>query len=209
VTGHPETRWARAGTANRGYGETFDRLVAAGEDVDGEARLADALVGRGARILDVGSGMGRVSAALAARGHDVVPVEPDPALVEQSGRTYPQLPVVHDDILGVDAGRLADLGRPTDFDLAVLVGNVMVFVAEGTERLVLRRVRDLLAPQGRVLVGFHPVDGPMAARPYPVADFSADAAASGLRVDLVVGSYELRPPAGDYAVIVLARDDAS
>lgn len=201
---HRPTRWELAGPGNRGYGEKFGRLIAAGEDVEGEARLADALVRRGARVLDVGSGMGRVAAALQARGHHVVAVEPDPALVEQSRRTYPDLPVLHSDFLDADP---RDLGG--DHDLVVLVGNVMVFLAEGTEREVLRRVRGLLAPGGRVLVGFHPVGGPATARDYPPEEFAADVDASGLRVDLRAGSYELHPPADDYAVWVLARDDAS
>lgn len=200
---HPPTRWELAGEGNRGYGAKFARMVADGEDVDGEARLADVLVGRGARILDVGSGMGRVAAALQARGHDVTAVEPDPALHEQSRRTYPDLAVVHADILDVDP---ADLGR--GFDLVVLVGNVMVFLAPDTERDVLRRVRDVLLPGGRALVGFHPVDGPATARAYSPAEFIADATACGLRVDLRAGSYELHPPADDYAVWVLSRDDA-
>lgn len=196
------TRWELAGEANHGYGDKFARLVAEGQDVDGEARLADVLVRRGARVLDVGSGMGRVSAALRARGHDVVAVEPDPRLVAQSRATYPDLPVVESEFLAAPDDAL---GR--DFDLVVLVGNVMVFLAEGTERAVLARVRDLLAPGGRVLVGFHPVDGPATARAYAPEEFAADAAASGLRVDLRAGSYELHPPAADYAVWVLARDD--
>lgn len=195
------TRWELAGVGNRGYGEKFGRLVADGADVDGEARLADVLVGRSARILDVGSGMGRVAAALAARGHEVVAVEPDPALVAQSRATYPDLEVQHADILAatLDGG----------FDLAVAVGNVMVFVAEGTERAVLARLRSLLAPGGRLLVGFHPVDGPATARTYPHDEFVADAAASGLRVDACFGSYELHPPSPAYAVWLLSRDDAT
>lgn len=200
---HRATRWELAGERNGGYGAKFAQLVADGEDVDGEARLADALLGRRARVLDVGSGMGRVSAALRARGHDVTSVEPDPGLVAQSRATYPDLPVVHADVLEADA---ADLG--TDHDLVVLVGNVMVFLAPDTEREVLRRVRDVLAPGGRVLVGFHPVDGPATARDYSPAEFTADVEASGLRVDLHAGSYQLHPPADDYAVWVLARDDA-
>jgi SAM-dependent methyltransferase len=202
------TRWELAGSANAGYGRAFGRLVAEGGDVDGEARLADVLVPRGATVLDVGSGMGRVAAALAARGHEVVAVEPDPDLVAQSQQTYPDLAVIAADILAVDADRLAALGRPTSFDLAVAVGNVMVFLAEGTERAVLRRIRDLLAPHGRLLVGFHPVDGPPIARDYDPAEFVADAAAAGLRVDLRAGTYELHPPARGYAVWVLSRDDA-
>lgn len=199
---HPPTRWELAGEGNRGYGAKFARLVEEGSDVDGEARLADVMVGRGARILDIGSGMGRVAAALQARGHAVTAVEPDPALVEQSRRTYPGLAVVHADILDVAPG---DLGA--DFDLVVLVGNVMVFLAPDTERDVLRRVREVLAPGGRALVGFHPVDGPATARTYNPDDFAADVTACGLRVDLRAGSYELHPPADDYAVWVLSRDD--
>ncbi len=196
----PRTRWELAGEGNRGYAEKFAQLVADGEDVEGEARLADSLVGRGSRILDVGSGMGRVAAALVARGHDVVAVEPDPALVAQSRATYPGLAVQHADIL--------DASLDGGFDLAVAVGNVMVFVAEETERAVLARLRSLLAPGGRVLVGFHPVDGPATARTYPHEEFAADAAASGLRVDACFGSYELHPPSPGYAVWVLSRDDA-
>lgn len=196
----PRTRWELAGDGNRGYGEKFGRLVAEGADVDGEARLADTLVSRGARILDVGSGMGRVSAALVARGHDVVAVEPDAALVAQCRATYPGLEVQHADVLAASL--------EGTFDLVVAVGNVMVFLAPDTERAVLARLRTLLAPGGRVLVGFHPVDGPATARDYPDAEFVADATASGLRVDARFGSYELHPPSQEYAVWLLARDDA-
>lgn len=194
------TRWELAGPGNRGYAEKFGRLVAGGEDVDGEARLADALVGRGSRVLDVGSGMGRVSAALVARGHRVVAVEPDAALVAQSRATYPGLEVQHADVLGATL--------EGEFDLVVLVGNVMVFLAEDTERAVLARVRSVLAPGGRVLIGFHPVDGPASARDYRPEEFVADVVASGLRVAARFGSYELHPPSPAYAVWLLVRDDA-
>ena len=200
---HPPTRWALAGEDNHGYGAKFARLVEEGSDVDGEARLADVLVGRHARILDIGSGMGRVAAGLQARGHRVTAVEADANLVHQSRRTYPELAVIHANILDAD---LPALGGA--FDLVVLVGNVMVFLAPDTELEVLRRVRDVLAPGGRALVGFHPVDGPATARSYSPDEFVSDVVAAGLRVDQRFGSYELHPPAPDYAVWVLARDDA-
>lgn len=200
----PPTRWAAGGSANDGYGRTFGELVASGADVDGEARLADALLPRGGRVLDAGAGMGRVAAALLARGHQVVAVEPDPALVAQARRTYPDLDVVEADLLGVSAAPLVERGLPGAFDLVVMVGNVMAFVAEDTERRVLSRVAGLLAPGGRVLVGFHLQGGPATARHYPADEFVADAAAAGLRVDLRFGTYELHPPDEGYAVWVLS-----
>jgi SAM-dependent methyltransferase len=201
----PPTRWQLGGAANAGYGRRFGELVASDRDVDGEARLADALLPRHGRVLDLGAGMGRVAAALSARGHDVVAVEPDPALVEQSRRTYPGLDVLALDARSLDADAIAAHGGPASFDLAVLVGNVMVFLAEGTEREVLRRVRDLLAPGGRVLVGFHLRGGPSSARRYPAGELVADVVASGLRVAHRFGSYELHEPGDDYAVWVLDR----
>lgn len=195
----PPTRWQLAGERNRGYGETFAERVAEGADVDGEARLADALAPRGARILDIGSGMGRVSAALAARGHEVVATEPDPALRAQSRATYADLDVLPHEALDLDPVEVGE------FDLVLVVGNVMIYVGEDTERDVLGRVRDLLAPAGRVLVGFHLTAVKAGSRTYPPEEFAADATAAGLRVVHRFGSYELHPPVDDYAVWVLER----
>jgi SAM-dependent methyltransferase len=195
----PPTRWELAGGDNRGYGRTFAQRVAAGADVDGEARLVDALAPRGARILDIGSGMGRVSAALRSRGHDVVATEPDAALRAQSATTYPDLEVLPHQALELDPTRLGL------FDLVVVVGNVMVYLGVGTERAVLRRVRDLLAPAGRAVVGFHLTAVKAGSRTYPPGEFVADAASAGLRVVHRFGSYELHEPVDDYAVWVLER----
>jgi len=59
------------------------------------------LAPRGARILDAGSGMGRVAAALATRGHDLTAVEKDPDLIARSRARFPDVAVVESDILGL------------------------------------------------------------------------------------------------------------
>ena len=56
-----------------GYAARWKRLAAAGQDLDGEARLIDAMAPRGSRILDAGCGTGRVGGRLARA---VQPVEP-------------------------------------------------------------------------------------------------------------------------------------
>lgn len=201
----PPTRWALGGARNTGYGERFAELIADGADVVGEARLADVLVDRGATILDAGSGMGRIGAHLLAQGHRVTAAEPDPALVEQSRRTWPDLPVLPLEILALTPEALAAAGAPTAYDLVVCVGNVLTFVAEGTEVAVLERLGSLLAPGGRILVGFHLRQGPSTARVYAPEEFLADVAAAGLVVQHRFGGYDLRPVDDLYSVSVLAR----
>jgi len=194
----PPTRWALAGGGARGYSTRFAQLAADGADIVGEGRLADTLVGRGARILDVGSGMGRIAAYLLGRGHSVLGAEPDPVLVEQSRRTYPDLEVIQQEILALSP---AELGS---FDLLVCVGNVMAYVAEDTEVDCLVRMRELLAEGGRILVGFHLRQGPSTARVYAPEDFVRDVEAAGLVVQHRFGGYDLRPADDEYAVWVLA-----
>ena len=198
----PPTRWDLIAADSR-YAACFDKLIADGQDIDGEARLADVLAPRGARILDAGSGMGRVAAALTARGHDVTAVEKDPDLIARSRARYPGVPVVESDILGLSPALLEAAGRPSAYDVVVVVGNVMVYLAEDTEVRVLRTLAGLLAHEGRVLVGFHPQEGPAGSRDYPVEQFRHHATEAGLAIEQLFGTYDLKPPADDYVVAVL------
>lgn len=204
----PPTRWEQPEpSSHRGYGVHFAELVASGADITGEARLADALAPRGARILDAGSGMGRIGGALRAAGHQAFGVDLDASLLEQSRATYPDLPVAQARLEQLSPSFLGGLGLPSSFDLVVCVGNVLVLLAPGSERAVLSALRSVLAPAGRLLVGFSLVGSPPRSRVYPAAEFEADAAASGLRVDSRFASFDLRPfsPTDDFGVFVLAR----
>lgn len=202
----PRTRWETAGTAVSAYAERFDQLIADGQDIDGEARLADTLCPREAAVLDAGSGMGRVGAGIAARGHHVIAVEKDPDLVARSRGRYPGLPVVVSDILGLTPELLSEHGHPAAYDLIVAVGNVMVFLAEDTEVDALRTLASLLSPEGRMLIGFRTSGGPVQSGPYPVPRFLDDVHSAGLVVQSRFGAYDLSPAEEEYVVAVLQRD---
>ena len=78
-----EPRWFTETDADhsQSYIDRMRALAAEGTDLGGEARLIDAMVERGSRILDAGCGPGRVGAVLHACGHEVVGVDVDPELI--------------------------------------------------------------------------------------------------------------------------------
>jgi SAM-dependent methyltransferase len=211
-----ETRWEQGRAIERaagegGYGAHFARLVAEGVDIEGEARLADALAPRQGWILDAGSGMGRVGAALVNRGHRVVGVDFDREIIDQSRDTFPELPVVTCRLDELEPAALSAAGFPTSYDLVVCVGNVMVLLAPDTERTVLANLAALLAPEGRMLVGYHLQGSPApTGRAYPAEEFAADCEAVGLEVESRFESFDLRPftESSEYAVHVLRRGQA-
>jgi len=194
------TRWATetGPEHSQWYIDRFRKLAAEGADLAGEARLVDALVAPGSRILDAGSGSGRVGAALAERGHTVVGVDADPALVAAAQADYPGPRWLVADLAELD---LPALGEVEPFDAAVLAGNVLAFVAVGTEPEVLRRIAGHLRPDGVVAVGFGTERG------YPLTAFDADAVAAGLRLEHRFATWDLRPwrDDADFAVSVLRR----
>jgi 2-polyprenyl-3-methyl-5-hydroxy-6-metoxy-1,4-benzoquinol methylase len=194
------TRWATdtGPEHSQWYIDRFRKLAAEGADLAGEARLVDTLVEPGSRILDAGSGTGRVGAALAQRGHTVVGVDADPALVAAARADYAGPTWLVADLAELD---LPALGETEPFDAAVLAGNVLAFVAVGTEPEVLRRVAGHLRPDGVLTVGFGTERG------YPLTAFDADAVAAGLRVEQRFATWDLRPWRDDapFAVTILRR----
>lgn len=178
------------------YVDRFRRMAADGADLAGEARLVDAMLPRGARVLDAGCGPGRVGAELHARGHVVVGVDVDPVLIEAAHADHPGPDWRVGDLAELDL--LADGVEP--FDLVLCGGNVITFVAEGTEVDVLRRMAAHLAPGGRVVVGFG------AGRGYAFEHFLADSREAGLQLDVALATWDLRPftPDADFLVAVLS-----
>src|SRR3712207_1180864 len=174
------------------YVQRFRTLAEQGMDLVGEARLVDAMLPRGSRVLDAGCGPGRVGGHLASVGHDVVGVDVDPVLIAAAEEDHPGP--------RWRVGDLALLDLPDRFDAIVCAGNVVTFLAPSTRVEVLRRFRVHLAPEGRAVVGFG------AGRDYPFEDFLADARAAGLAPSVLLSTWHLHPftPASDFLVAVLS-----
>lgn len=178
------------------YIERFRTMAANGDDLDGEARFVDAMVPRGARVLDAGCGPGRVGGALSRRGHDVVGVDVDPVLIEAAEQDHPGPRWLVADLAGLD---LAAHGVDAAFDVVVCAGNVITFVPDADRRAALRGMARHLADDGRIAIGFGDHRG------YGFDEFHADIAAAGLEVDLELATWDLRPfrPGSDFLVALL------
>ena len=131
-----------------------------------------------------GCGPGRVGGRLAALGHHVVGVDIDPELIAAAEGDHPGAIWLARDLAVLD---LAADGVSERFDVIVSAGNVMTFLDPATRRDVLYRLLVHLAPDGRLVVGFG------AGRGYDFDEFFADAASVGLRDELRLSSWDLRP----------------
>ena len=169
------SRWLQETGGSRGasYDQAFSALAASGADVHGEAERVAALVPPGARVLDAGCGTGRVAVELARRGYAVVGVDSDPSMLAVARAKAPELD-----------WRLADLaGWRTSlrFDLVVAAGNVLVYLADGTQPRAMASMAGVLRPGGLLVSGWRTDRAPQDGRPVlPVATYDRWAGEVGL-----------------------------
>jgi len=180
------------------YAEHFRELANDGDDLEGEARLIDAMAPPGSTILDAGCGQGRTAGALFRRGHRVFALDIDPVLLAAAHEDNPGPTYVRTDLADMDL--LRDFPGMQPFNAAVSAGNVLAFVAPGTEEAVLRNISRQLAPDAPYVTGFH-VDR------YALEDFDRDLGAAGFALESRFSTWDLRPwtPESEFAVSILRK----
>ena len=173
------------------YDRRFEDLAATGMDMHGEAALVTSY--GPTTVLDAGCGTGRVAIELARRGHDVVGIDVDPAMLEAARAKAPNLTWVEADLTDPSL----DLGRT--FDVVVMAGNVLIFVPTGTEGKVIANAARHLSSGGRLVAGY-------SLRPGGLQPSGQDAyaAAAGLTLEDRWSTWDRHPyaPSDAYAVSV-------
>ena len=177
------------------YDRRFQDLAAAGMDMHGEAALVASFSPR--TVLDAGCGTGRVAIELNRRGHAVIGVDLDEAMLEQARAKAPDLPWVQADL--ADPG--LDFGQ--SFDVIVMAGNVLIFVPPGSEQQVIENAARWLRPDGHLITGY-------ALRPGGFGPHQHDtlAATAGLVLQDRWSTWDKAPfsPGDRYAVAVHRRE---
>lgn len=169
-----------------------------GQNPHGEADFVEGLVtrwmpdpGHPLAVLDGGCGTGRVGIELARRGFAMVGVDVDPRMLESARRKAPELSWLQADLSSFEGAQ--------PFDIAVLAGNVMIFVGRGQEARVTANIARLLRPGGLLVAGFQLQVGGLS-----VADYDAHARQAGFDLMERWSTWQGDPwtPASAYAVSV-------
>lgn len=170
------------------YDARWKEMAAKGESVHGEADFVCRF--QPASVLDAGCGTGRVAIELARRGIDVVGVDLDDSMLAAARAKASDDTWITADLLDVELDRT--------FDVVVLPGNVMIFLAPGTETAVVANLARHVATDGRLVAGFQ------LGRGYDLQRYDADCEAAGLVLEARYATWDGDSwrSGGDYAVTV-------
>ena len=145
-------------------------------------------------MLDAGCGTGRVGIELARRGIEVEGTDLDPDLLERARAKAPELAWHLSDLAALDLGRT--------FDVVVMAGNVVGFVAAPDRPAAVAAVAAHVAPGGRLISGCQLRAG------WPsIAEYDEWCAAAGLELEDRFATWTGEPlgPSPDYSVAVHRR----
>jgi SAM-dependent methyltransferase len=180
------------------YDRRFEDLAASGMDMHGEATLVSEYAP--ASILDAGCGTGRVAIELSRHGYDVMGVDLDEAMLRSARTKAPDITWLQGDLADP---QLDVRGGSGTFDLIIMAGNVLIFVAPGTEGQVIENAARWLRPGGRLITGYSIRQGG-----FGPGQHDALAAKAGLVLEDRWSTWDKAPftPGDTYAVAVHRRE---
>ena len=196
------TRWS-ATDAPRGedYDRRWEEMARAGVDPHGEVAFLQRFAPT--TVLDAGCGTGRIARELAHRGVPTVGVDVDESMLATARAKDPGQLYLLADLATLDLREACTPMPVPPFDLAVLAGNVMIFVAPGTEASVLERMAAHLIEGGRLVAGFQLQPGRL-----DLATYDQLATNAGFELEERWATWagdRFDPHDGDYAVSVHRR----
>ena len=183
------SKWQSVDTTN--YDAKWAAMAKDGQNVHGEADFVERF--SPTSVLDGGCGTGRVAIELARRGCEVVGVDLDEPMIQAARAKAPEIDFHLGDLATIDLNRT--------FDVVALPGNVMLFVAPGTEAAVVQNMANHLHDGGRLIAGFQ------LSRGVTVTDYDAMASSAGLTLEEHWSTWDGQPvnDDADYAVLVYRK----
>src|SRR5690606_23048517 len=156
---------------------------------------------------------GRLTRVLTRMGYDAVGVDADKNLIDIARREDPQSEYVNADLVEMDLSQenLSPWGTSTwagtrGFRAAVLAGNVVPFLAQGTLDQASRQISAHLVPGGYIIAGYGltRADLPQDAHIVPITEYDRALRGAGFSIQQRFGSWERAAwnVGSDYAVSV-------
>ena len=160
-------------------------------DANAEGDFIEGLEDRPGWVLDAGCGTGRVAIELARRGFSTTGVDISTTMLLQARRAAPHLDWRLGDIACVRLNRR--------YDLVLMAGNVMIFLAKNSEGLVLSNMARHIALGGLLVTGFFLSMGRL-----QLDEYDRLARQAGLRLQARYGGWNRDPWDADsrYAVSI-------
>jgi SAM-dependent methyltransferase len=164
------------------------------QDARAEADFIGGLRDAPGRVLDAGCGTGRVAIELAGRGFHTTGVDISTAMLLQARLAAPHL--------DWRVGDIACVRLEKRYDLVVMAGNVMIFLARHNEGRVLSNMAQHIAPGGLLVTGFYLSMGRL-----QLDDYDRLARRAGLSLHARYSGWQQEPwsPDSSYAVSVHER----
>jgi len=183
------TAWRDTFDVDR-YDERWQRMADRGENPHGEADLVASYAP--GSVLDAGCGTGRVAIELSRRGIAVLGVDADPDMIAAAAARAPEL-----DWRRVD---LARIELPERFDVVLLAGNVVPYVAAPDREAAIAGCARHLGPGGRLVAGFALRAG------WPTLDdYDRWCAGAGLELAERFATWDRAPYAGGHYAVSVHR----